>query len=51
MDPERVTAGCQPRLRCTACGHRGADIQFVWTQGKLPDNVVAFRRKVKERHS
>ena len=28
------------RLRCTACGHRGASVSVVWHQGGPPPNVV-----------
>jgi hypothetical protein len=28
--------GCQNRLRCTACGHRGADILRVFSQNPAP---------------
>jgi hypothetical protein len=43
IDPLRVPARSQARLRCTSCGHRGADIQYLWVVGKPPDNVVVFR--------
>lgn len=30
--------GKQDRLVCIKCGHRGADILRVWTQGKAPSS-------------
>jgi DNA-directed RNA polymerase subunit RPC12/RpoP len=34
-DPNELV-GKQDRMRCRACGHRGANLLRVWTQGKLP---------------
>lgn len=28
--------GCQDRMRCKRCGHVGADLLRVWTQGPRP---------------
>lgn len=28
--------GQQDRMRCTSCGHRGADLLRVWVVGKPP---------------
>lgn len=28
--------GCHDRMRCKACGHRGADMHRVWHVGKRP---------------
>lgn len=34
-DPNALV-GKQERMRCKVCGHRGADLLRVWTQGRRP---------------
>lgn len=36
------------RLRCTGCGHRGAQISLVWQEGAPPANVVRLTPRVSE---
>jgi DNA-directed RNA polymerase subunit RPC12/RpoP len=36
--------GCHERMRCTGCGHRGADLHRVWHVGKRPANVVPMKK-------
>ena len=36
--------GCQERLRCAECGHRGADMRRVWHVGP-PPRALPFRRR------
>ena len=49
MDPNLLPVGCQGKLRCSACGQRGASIRYVWEGGPKPENVVGFRAKRRRR--
>jgi len=46
-DPARLPFGCQSRLRCRACGHRGATLRLVWKKPECDrSNVVELASRL-----